>query len=160
MKWLGWTTSRWWNCLKSRGISLRNSRQCRIKNNRQRNFEFKCSGMQAIRRLKATGTFHELFGWNEVLLFWFTNYLYSRKCEKNAKQNGLMYFEFWKHFSLFTFWKNFVNKKNATRIQNILTHSVWHFSYICDYKGSWWTKTTKPHFSQKVRETYQLPSAF
>ena len=44
---------------------------------------------QAIRRLKATCTFHELFGWNEVLLFWFTNYLYSRKCEKNAKQNGL-----------------------------------------------------------------------
>ena len=46
-----------------------------------------------------------------------------------------MYFEFWKHFSLFTFWKNFENKKNATRIQNILTHSVWHFSYIWDYKG-------------------------
>ena len=61
---------------------------------------------QAIRRLKATGTFHEFFGWNEVLLFWFTPYLYSRKCEKNAKQNRLMYFEFWKHFSLFTFWKN------------------------------------------------------
>ena len=28
---------------------------------------------QAIRRLKATGMFHELFGRNEVLLFWFTN---------------------------------------------------------------------------------------
>ena len=27
-----------------------------------------------IRRLKATGTFHELSGWNEVLLFWFTNF--------------------------------------------------------------------------------------
>ena len=36
-------TSRWWNCLKSRGISLRNSSQCRIKHSRQRNFEFKCS---------------------------------------------------------------------------------------------------------------------
>ena len=70
-----------------------------------------CYSTQAIRRLKATSTFHELFGWNEVLLFWFTNYLYIRKCEKNAKQNGLMYFEFWKHSSLFTFWKNFVNKK-------------------------------------------------
>ena len=23
-----------------------------------------------------------------------------------------------------------------------------HFSYICNYKDSWWTKTTKPHFSQ------------
>ena len=31
-----------------------------------------------------------------------------------------MYFEFWKHFSLFTFWKKFVNKKNATKIQNIV----------------------------------------
>ena len=78
------------------------------------------------------------------------------KCKKNAKQNVLMYFEFWKHFSLFTYWKT----KYATRIQNILTHSVWHFSYICDYKGSWWTKTTNPHFTQKVRETYWLPSAF
>ena len=50
---------------------------------------------QTIRSLKATATFHKLFAWNEVLLFWFTNYLYSRKCEKNAKQNGLIYFEFW-----------------------------------------------------------------
>ena len=53
----------------------------------------------SIRRLKATGTFHEDFGWNENLLSWFTNYLYSRKCTKNAKLkpklNGLIYFEFW-----------------------------------------------------------------
>ena len=36
-------TFRCWNCLKSRGISLRNSSQCRIKHSRQINFEFKCS---------------------------------------------------------------------------------------------------------------------
>ena len=35
---------------------------------------------------------------------------------------------------LFTFWKK------ATRIQNILNHSVWHFSHTWDYKVSWWTK--------------------
>ena len=52
--------------------------------------------------------------------------------------------------------KKIVNKKNVTRIQNVWTHSVWQFSYICNYKGSWWTKTTKPHFSQKVHETYQF----
>ena len=31
-----------------------------------------------------------------------------------------MYFESWKHFSLLTFEKKIVNKKNATKIQNIL----------------------------------------
>ena len=49
------------------------------------------------------------------------------------------------------------NQKNATSIQIILTHLLWHFSYICDYDGSWWTKTTKTHFSQKVCETYRFP---
>ena len=113
---------------------------------------------QTLTRLNAPSFCGFVCGWNEVLLSCFTNYLYSRKCKKNAKQNGLMYFEFWKHFSLFTFWKKFVNKKNATRIQNILTHSVWHFSYICDYKDSWWNKTTKPHFSQNRASKASLPT--
>ena len=39
----------------------------------------------SIRRLRATGTFREDFGWNEDLLLWSTNYLYIRKCKKNAK---------------------------------------------------------------------------
>ena len=33
---------------------------------------------------RKSSTFQELFGWNEVLLFWLTNYLYSQKCKKNA----------------------------------------------------------------------------
>ena len=48
-------------------------------------------------------------------MFWFTSYLYNCKCKKNAF--------FCLHF-----------EKKATRIQNILIHSVWHFFYICDYK--------------------------
>ena len=35
----------------------------------------------------------------------------SPKCEENAKQNGLMYFEFLKDLFLFTFWNKIVNKK-------------------------------------------------
>ena len=99
-------------------------------------------------------------GWNEVLLFWFTGYLYIHKCKKNAKQNRLMYFEFWKHllvppFFLFTFWKK------AIEIQNILTHSVWHFPYICNYKDSRWTKTTKPRFSQnRVSRVFLLTQLY
>ena len=30
------------------------------------------------------------------------------------------------------------------------------FSYIFEYKGSWWTITPNPHFSHYLRETYRL----
>ena len=30
------------------------------------------------------------------------------------------------------------------------------FFYIFEYKGSWWTITTNPQFSQKLHETYRL----
>ena len=56
--------------------------------------------------------------------------------------------------------KKFCKQKNATRIQNILTNSVWHFSYICDYnsKDSWWNKITRPHFSQNIVSRASLPT--
>ena len=87
---------------------------------------FSITWRHSIRRLKATGTFHEDFGWNENLLLWFINYFYSRKCKKNAKLNGLVNI-FWILVIFFLFTNLFqnINKKNATRIQNILTHSVW-----------------------------------
>ena len=79
-----------------------------------------------------------------------------------VKQNGLMDFEFWKHFSFVNILKKNCKQKNATRIQNIniLTHSVWHFSYICDYnsKDSWWNKITRPHFSQNIVSRASLPT--
>ena len=65
---------------------------------------------QSITRLNAPRFYHFVYGWNEI----FTNYLYSHKCKKNAKQNRLMFFEFWKHY--------------------MLNHSVWHFSSFVTIK--------------------------
>ena len=47
---------------------------------------------------------------------------------------------------------------NSTRIQNLLTHSHWHFSYICEYKDSWWKQKTKPHFCQNRVSRASLPT--
>ena len=60
--------------------------------------------------------------------------IYSQKCNKNAKKNMLIYFEFWK--------KNFCLhfEKRLPEFKIYSTSSVRHVSYIFDYKYSQWSK--------------------
>ena len=87
-----------------------------------------------------------------------------RKCQTEAQTEWVNIF--WTLVAFFFCLQNFfeTNKKNSyqnSKYINIfcLGFSL-AFSYIVDYKGSWWTIITNPHFSQNLREMYRLPSAF
>ena len=36
-------------------------------------------------------------------------YIYSQKCNENAKKKGLIYFEFWRHFFVYMLKKGYQN---------------------------------------------------
>ena len=69
--------------------------------------------------------------WGFVIMI--IGYIYSQKCNENAKLNWVIIF-----WILVAFFQN-INKKNSSRVQNISTFSFWHFHYTFDYKYREWS---------------------
>ena len=97
------------------------------------------------------------FFWLKIGYLW--NFKYIVLTSKSKKPGQIPVVYHYCDLSRFFWLRHYSTTKKSCDSNNLVlsdlqsrnsiyrTH-IWHFSYICDYKGSWWTKTKKTHFSQ------------